>query len=196
MLINYGQHDHDADDNIYVNQLWPNCTRCVIGDSIIQGLDERRLGKNNKNVKVRCFPGSTIDDMFHCCKPITKKNPSFIILHVVTNDADKYTSREILKTLLSLKSFIQSELSTCKIILSTPTFRIDKGKCAVLIKHFNKQLRNLNKDILNNDNILGKHVGRILLHLNGRGIGRLAMNILIIYNRCFSDTRINSLNSS
>ena len=69
------KHDHDANDTINGNLLWPKGTICVIGDSIIQGLDERRLGKNNKNVKVRCFPGSNIDDndMFHYCKSMIKK---------------------------------------------------------------------------------------------------------------------------
>ena len=113
---------------------WPKGIICVIGDSIIQGLDERRLCKSGTTVKVRCFPGANISDMYHFCIPIINKRPSFLILHVSTNDAEKYMSREILDKLLSHKLFLQSKLPTCKIIISTPTtFRSDNGKCCLTI---------------------------------------------------------------
>ena len=59
--------------------------------------------------------------MYDYCRPIIKKQPSYIILHVGTNDTNKCSSREIMDKLLNLKIFIESELPTYKIIISTPT---------------------------------------------------------------------------
>ena len=52
---------------------WKEKTTIIAGDSMLNGLDERRLG-NKGNVKVRAFPGSTIADLrkstifSHCWK--------------------------------------------------------------------------------------------------------------------------------
>ena len=35
-----------------------------MGDSMLQGSGERRLGRNENIVKVRCFPGAQLDDMY------------------------------------------------------------------------------------------------------------------------------------
>ena len=83
-----------------------------------------------------------------------------MILHVSTNDADRFMPREILDKLLSLKQFIQSELPTCKVIISTQTFRLDNGKCCLTIRHLNEHLKNLEIDIIDNGNISGENVGR------------------------------------
>ena len=120
---------NDENNNIIINDknLWPERTLCIMGDSMNNGLDERRLERNGIKVKVRCFPGASISDMHDYCRPIIKKNHH--ILHVGTNDANEYSSREILDKLLNIKSFIESELPTCKIIISTPTYRNDNAKC-------------------------------------------------------------------
>ena len=78
------------------------------------------------------------------CRPILKKKTSYIFLHVGTNDANEYSSREILDNLLSINSFIESGLPTCKIIISTPTYRNDNAKCGLTIKHLCDHILNLN----------------------------------------------------
>ena len=157
---------------------WTEKTLCVMGDSIIGGLEERRLGRNGIKVKVRCFPGCTISDMNDYCKPILKKKPSHIVLHVGTNDTNKFCSREIIDKLLSLKNYIQSELPNCKIALSTPTCRYDDAKSGLTVKHVCDHMKALGLDIVDNGNITGIHLGKRGLHLNGKGTGRLAMNII------------------
>ena len=57
---------------IHDDSLWPDRTLCIMGDSIINGLDERRLERNGIKVKVRCFPGASIIDMYDYCRPIIK----------------------------------------------------------------------------------------------------------------------------
>ena len=170
---------NDENSNIINDEnLWPERTLCIMGDSTINGLDERRLERDGFKVKVRCFPGASISDMHDYYRPIIKKNPSYIILHVGTNDINEYSSREILDKLLSIKSFIESELPTCKIIISTPTYRNDNAKCGLTIKDLCDHILNLNLGIVDNTNICGVHLGKRGLHMNGKGTGRLAMNII------------------
>ena len=56
--------------------------------------------------------------------------------------------------------------------------RIDNAKAALTIKYVCEKLDNLNIYVLDNSNINENHLGRKRLHLNGRGTGRLAMNIM------------------
>lgn len=67
-------------------QTWPKDTILITGDSIISGLREHKfVGLGNK--KVRSFPGATILDMKDHIKPLIRKKPSKIILHISTNNA-------------------------------------------------------------------------------------------------------------
>jgi len=54
---------NSSDSHEIDNHEWQGKTLCIIGDSIINGLDEKRLQRNGIKVKVRCFPGSTINDV-------------------------------------------------------------------------------------------------------------------------------------
>ena len=42
----------------------------IVGDSMLNGLDERKMKKGNGNVKVRVHPGATVTDMLDYLKPI------------------------------------------------------------------------------------------------------------------------------
>ena len=57
----------------------------VAGDSIIQNIRGWSLSKANK-VVVKSFPGATTEDMEDFIKPILRKEPDNIIIHVGTND--------------------------------------------------------------------------------------------------------------
>ena len=72
--------------------LYPNATTVIVGDSIINGVIEKRINKKGRPVKVRNFPGATVADMEHYLIPIIQKKPSNIILHVGTNDAKNLRS--------------------------------------------------------------------------------------------------------
>ena len=52
---------------------------------MISGICEKQLS-SKQNVKVRFFPGSSIEDMYDYLKPLLKKVPKTIILHVGTNN--------------------------------------------------------------------------------------------------------------
>ena len=91
------------------------------------GIDKNRLKTGKHKVKVRYFPGARTDDMYDYMKPLLRKLPDYIILHIGTNDALDNTSREIFDKILKPKTYIQEELAKCKINISTPIKRHDHG---------------------------------------------------------------------
>ena len=62
---------------------WPKESCLVIGDSMLEGLDERKMS-SKRVVKVRKFPGATTDDTYHYLMPLIQKKPDNVILHVGT----------------------------------------------------------------------------------------------------------------
>ena len=82
---------------------WPKGTVAIVGDSIMSEIKEELLKTDKHNVKVRFFRGGTIEDMEDNIKPILKREPDYIILHVGTNNATNSTARDILDKLLQLK---------------------------------------------------------------------------------------------
>ena len=53
---------------------------------------------------------------------------------------------------MELKSHIENTLPSCTVIISEPTIRLDSAK-GLTIKHINEKLRNMNINMLRNDNI-------------------------------------------
>ena len=156
---------------------WPSGTCALVGDSMINGIDEKKLQKYG-NFKVFYFSGARINDMNHHLMPIIAKRPDYLILHVGTNDATTNTSRKIIDDLLMLKRNILKQLPNCRVIVSKPTVRIDHGKANLTLRNVNKNLETLNLECIENGNISAQHLGRKGLHLNSKGKGRLALNFL------------------
>ena len=151
--------------------------RIIVGDSVITGIDEKRLNKN-RLVKVHDFRGATLADINHHIIPILKNKPDVIILHVGTNVYVSRTLREILDDLLQLKSAITKTLLNCQVIFSQSTLRVDNVKAALTLHRLNEHFSELNFDVVNNSNIKVKHAGQKCLHLNPKGKGRFALNFI------------------
>ena len=49
-----------------------NTTLIVSDDSMLSGIEERRISKRDRKVKLKKFPGATIDDMYDYIKPLLK----------------------------------------------------------------------------------------------------------------------------
>ena len=101
-----------------------------------------------------------------------------MILYVGTNDATTKSSRKIVEDLLMLKTNISKQLPNCRIVLSKPTIRHDRGKANLTIRNFNEHLENLKLEFVDNNNINAEHLGQKRLYLNPKGKGRLALNFL------------------
>ena len=131
-----------------VDVKWPKGTVAIVGDSIMSGIREELLKTDKHNVKVRFFRGGTIEDMEDNIKPVLKREPDYIILHVGTNNATNSTARDILDKLLQLKSKIINARKSCKVIISQPTLRSDDQKSAeVFNNYFNSIVEKLNIQI-------------------------------------------------
>ena len=172
---NYQSQQRDKTSND--QDIYSPGTCVIIGDSILNGLIEENLSKQH-NVRIRKFPGATVDDLNYHVHPILRKKPKHIIVHIGTNDATRSTSREILDKLLKLKTLIKETLPETEVTFSTPTIRSDNGKAALTVRNLCGHLLDLNMDILDNRNITSKHLGRKGLHLNKAGSTRLAKNII------------------
>ena len=123
---------------------------------MLPGLDEQRLSRY-KHVKVRCFRGSTVKDMYHYLYPLLQKEPEYLILHVGTNDCTYHTSDTVLRDLLSLKKHVEVKIPGIKVILSLPISRFDNN--VILCKRVQKlteKLLALNLPCLNNSNLTRK----------------------------------------
>ena len=114
---------------------------------------------------------------YHYLERLLQKQPDYVILHVSTND-DMKTSEYILTGRLQLKTNIESTLPSCILIISEPIIRIDNAKTSFTIKNLIDKLCQLNIKQIFNGNITTDHISKKGLHLNARGTGRLALNII------------------
>ena len=67
-------------------KIWQRNTTVIVGDSLIFGLMENKMGVN---VNISSFPG---EDFYNYLIPLVKKCPFSIILLAGTNDAISSTS--------------------------------------------------------------------------------------------------------
>ena len=87
----------------------------------MSGIREELLKTEKHNVKVSFFRAGTIEDMEDNIKPILKREPDYIILHVGIINETNLTTRDILDKLLRLKTTILNASKSCKVIISQPT---------------------------------------------------------------------------
>ena len=59
---------------------------------MLNGAEEREI---LSCLKVRNFPGLAVRDMYDYVKPLLRKRPSHVLLHVGTNDAVNFDSKAI-----------------------------------------------------------------------------------------------------
>ena len=101
---------------------YPLNTTVLAGDSIINGIRGESLSGKYGVVKVRNFPGATIEDMQHNLVPILERNHCRLIPHVGTNNAESCTSIEILDKLLKLKPSSVKSVLNVKPSFQTPIY--------------------------------------------------------------------------
>ena len=168
----------------------PRNTIVIAGDSIINGVFEERLRRKNHVVKVRNFPGANVEDVRHNLIPLIRKKPRHLIIHAATNDAKKFTSREILDQSLNLKKIVSDQAPDCKVIISTLTVRSDDWKAGLTVSQLTNHLHQLKTDIADNTNITSRHIGIKGPHLSFSGTTQLAKNFANIIKKNLSDRRM------
>ena len=133
-------------------------------------------------VKVFSFPGCTTVDMRDHIKPILRKNPHEIIIHVGTNSLRSSTSvRVCVEEFIDLASMISSE-SSAEVAVSGLVSRSDEESLAMKVSAVNKILRYCNQNkwgFIDHSNISAEHdLNGSGLHLNTQGTTRLASNLI------------------
>ena len=155
------------------NAQWRKGTTLIAGDSLLYGLDEKRL----RNAKVRMFPGCTIEDLEFHIIPLLRRCPSNIIIHIGAKNAKNDTSAVIIQKLKKLKANILQMLPSCNIIFFELIIRCDDEKAQLTTTKTNKLLPTLDTPFIVNSNINDSNLGLKGLHMKPSGIGKLALNI-------------------
>ena len=153
----------------------------IVGDSILKNLQGRKISRSAK-VKVSSFPGYTTVDMRDNLKPILRKNPDAIVIHVGTNSLRSSASMCDCADIVNLATMVSKESST-DFAISGIIPRSDDEFLAVKVSGVNKILKtfcNLNGwGYVDHSNISPEHdLNRSGLHLNTKGTDRLATNFI------------------
>ena len=131
---------------------WSRNTILITGDSVILGIDEKRLSKKYP-VKVCSFPGTSADYMHHYLRLLLQKCTDTIVLHVGTNNCVNESFCVALDKILNLKTFIQNSLPQYKVTISNVINRTVDGKASLTVENLNNHLNSLELDIVDNSTI-------------------------------------------
>ena len=152
----------------------------VCGDSMTNGLDNNGLSSKHNKTTIRSFSGATSADMVDFVKPFVDKKPDMLIIHAGTNDLTK----EITSTTENFEKiihYINKNSPTTEVVISNICLREDKpnlmNKRNALNKEIEKIAHNHNKKIIDNSNIDTTCLSKKKLHLNRKGLAKLAKNM-------------------
>ena len=155
----------------------------VIGDSLLNGIDDRGLCKHH-NVKVRPHPGATTRDIADHVKPVARRKPDMVIIHCGTNDltSDVDTTKHLKEVVRILKE----ETPHSKIVMSAAIMRRDRQGMKKKIDDLSCKIKAVcveqRLDLFSNSNVENCCLGRKGLHLNLRGNAVFAKHLLqVIY---------------
>ena len=76
------------------------------------------------------------------------------------------------------REYICSIIPTCIVIISSLINRYEHAKAQLTVTKVNELLSKMNISIIDNSNITRDHLGKKGLHLNPRGIGKIAVNFV------------------
>jgi len=160
-----------------LKQPYKENTTVIIGDSMLYSIDETRMDKNNQ-VKVFCHRGADVNDIRDHIKPILRRKPKNIILHIGTNDCVNQSANQIFGNLQSLSTEITKSNPQCNVFISTIIKRKDKENANLIASQVNKKIKFAGLKYIDNGNISYEHLGRRGLHLNSNGVGKFAINLI------------------
>ena len=151
----------------------------IAGDSILKDIKGWMMVRN-KIVKVHAFPGADTTDMESYLVPLINKKPDHLILHVGTTNLDLAVNnaKDVADRITNLAAVVSQKGIECSV--SEIITRDDElwGK----VKDVNRILHECLPEhikLISNDNIvIVGHLNRSGLHLNGRGTGALAYNLI------------------
>ena len=161
----------------------------IIGDSMLNGMNDR--GLNNKKIKVwvKNYPGANTEDILDHLKPALRRNPELIIIHSGTIDI--MDDNDTINFLDKAVELSRKECPKNKVAISLPIMRKDKDgkytrKVRDLKRKIQKHCMEENIPFIDNDNISQDGLGMKGLHLNRKGNSQLARNFIDFINSFYS----------
>ena len=110
--------------------------------------------------------------------PLLEKIPDYFILHVGTNDAMDYEASATVKKIIQVKELIKLRVPNCKVIISRPIKRHDNDNASCVIEELIPKFQKQTIDMIGNENIEKKQLGKRGFHLNGFGLNKFAQNLI------------------
>ena len=163
-------------------------TVVIAGDSIVKNIVGAKMSGNDSKhyFIVKPFPGTTISDMEDFVKPLSRRSPDKMVLHVGTNDLRSCTPRFIADSIVNLVTQVKEDSPNTTIGVSAILVRNDNDDLVFKALQANIILKEycLRNEIpfLNNSNINVKHLNYKGLHLNKEGTSALQQNLLGFVN--------------
>ena len=129
-------------------------------------------------MKVRPHPGATSEDLIDHIKPVARRKPDTVVLHIGTNDlTNDINTPEKLQEVVDI---LQRESNETKIALSSLVTRSDKSNLQLKVSTLNTSLKVFCAknpiDLIDNSNLDVSCLGAKKRHLNRKGNSYLANN--------------------
>ncbi len=153
----------------------------IIGDSMLHGVIDRGLMNRQRKVYVKVNPGANTQDIVDHLKPVVRRKPDTIIIHTGTNDITSgINTQEFLDQAIDS---VKKESPKTEVVLSLPILRKDREgqhteKLCELTVNLKRYCEHNNIKFIDNDNIKEEELGSKGLHLNKKGVTKLAHNFL------------------
>ena len=154
----------------------------ICGDSIIQHVRGWSLSQatDSNKVVVKSFPGATCEDMEDYLKPVLRKEPEHIIIHIGTNDLRDAGPKRTAESIVNLGLQVEEDSPNTSVTISALLKRADDEDQATpqankLLKQYCQQHK---WNFIDNDNITREHLNRGGLHLTKEGSTLLARNYI------------------
>ena len=126
--------------------------------------------QGTQNVNAFSFSGATMDDVVDFAKPVIKRKPKKIILHVGTNNLKMDQPKKIKNKVAGLVDSIKAEHPSIDVAVSSIIFRSDDQSLNSKIDEVNRRLSSFcqskNWVFINNSNINEDSLNRSGLNLN------------------------------
>ena len=137
-----------------------------------------------------------MDDVVDFAKPVIKRKPKKIILHVGTNNLKMDQRKKIKNKVAGLADSIKAEHLSIDVTVSSIIFRSDDQSLNSTIDEVNRRLSSFcqskNWVFINNSNIKEDSLNRSGLNLNRKGAYRLASNFREYINGDWNLTCVDS----
>ena len=149
----------------------------IAGDSMMKNIKGWLLSRR-KHVRTYTFPGATTEEMEIFLKPLIARRPEEIILYTGTNDLSSKTAEQVTGNILKLVAEIEKHGIKCTV--STIINRQGElgSKVHLVNEQLCKKLKTKNCTYICNKNISLNNLNNGGLHLNKRGDGALALNLI------------------